>query len=131
MGSRGPAAGWAAWRGAIALAVAYGLVGQLVLASAVLALAVGPERAGSFRTVLCTPSGGAAPEHAPAGSHLPACCQLGCGFLNTLAPTPPGGGLAAPLLAFVRLARLGSEPQLSPPLGRRSAHLARAPPPAA
>lgn len=117
-----------AWRGWIALTLAYALVGQLVLASSAIALTVGPGRDGDFRILFCNPGGGAAPGQAPSGGHLPVCCALGCGFLNAFAPTPPGGGLAGPVRAFVRLARQGLEARLPPLRSRWSAHLARAPP---
>lgn len=126
--SRRLAAAGAAWRGWIALALAYALVGQLVLASSALALTASPAREGDFRTLFCHLSGGAGRPDAPSGGSLPLCCLLGCGLLNALAPTPPVGGLLAPLRLFVLAERQPPEARFPALQWRRTAHLARAPP---
>lgn len=115
-------------RGLVALAVAYALVGQLVLAGAAVALTAGPARDGDFRTLFCRPSANAGRSDAPSGSPVSGCCLMGCGVLNALGAAPPASAFAAPLRPFVLLSRLGPGADAPPRGWRRSAHLARAPP---
>lgn len=117
----------AAWRGWTALALAYALVVQLVLAGAAAALAAGPATAGEPGVPFCRP--GARGADAPSsGGALPACCLLGCGLLAAMGPIPPADPLAAPHRPFARISRLDAGEDGHLPRWRRSAHLARAPP---
>lgn len=124
----GQASGSTIRRGCVALAVAYALVAQLLLAGAAAALAAGPARDGDFRTLFCRPSASAGHPDAPSGGTVPGCCLMGCGVLTALAAAPPAGAFLAPLRPFVRLPRLASGKDAPPAGWRRTAHLARAPP---
>lgn len=117
-----------AWRAWIALAVAYALVAQLVLAGAVAALAAAPGGDGDFRALICRPSAGSGGHGAPVGDGLPACCLFGCGVLNSLASAPPPAAFSPPPRVHAMLSPRAGGWQAQPGGWRRSAHLARAPP---
>lgn len=117
----------------MALALAYALVGQLVLAGAAMSGVAAAQLsrapgAVDFRTLFCRPSANAGGADTPAGSSTPGCCLAGCGMLAGTGPLPEAVALANLTPRFLRLARLGVQPKAPPAEARRAPHQPRAPP---